>query len=338
MAVKKNPKRTGKENSVKKSDVSKRIVSLSKEIESKINKGKSEDAGKLYKDLLTYYKKMKPKMDLDDYVSVYRTITNLKKKIPKVKKSLIKKKVVKRSKVKKNAVKKPKVKRGVAEKKIKVKKKGHEKKGKIHKLKKILKIPKKLGLKKSDGEKAHIHEGYIETDIDMLYKMVTKNGMVNVKAAAKKFKVDREKIEEWGRILENHELIILHYPPFGDPCLILRKYKPEAKIKEGEKKGGVKGKRKNGKKPIVMNVVIILAFFLFVLYYTGRLPQNITDIFSSINIHYIRYLISGKEIYLAAGVIILIVLIVLVKVIRKRRKNKTHKKKPEKMKGKSGKK
>ncbi|MBN2042186.1 MAG: hypothetical protein JW754_00105 [Candidatus Aenigmarchaeota archaeon] len=321
-------------------------------------------------------------MDLDDYVSVYRTITSLKKKIPEIKKGEEKpKKSKKRSPGEKRTAKKPKV-RKKAQKKPKAAKKGirkvadaergkkapkeePEKKKKesesvkkepepvkrdegkrsrlhkIKKVKKILDVPKKIIQKKMEKEEVHTPEGYIETEIDRLYKMVTKKGMLKVKAAAKKFNVNREKIEEWGRILENHDLIILHYPPFGEPYLILKKYKPEAKIKEGGKEGR-RERKKIGKKPVIMNVVIIMAFFIFILYYTGRLPQNITDIFTSlgdlINIHYIRYLISGKEIYLAAGVIILIVLVILVKIIRKRRKNKPHKNKPEKRGGKRGKK
>jgi len=55
--------------------------------------------------------------------------------------------------------------------------------------------------------------GYLETDVDKLYEMIKKGGIVKVKRAAKKFKVKEDRIEEWGRILEEHDLAILHYPP-----------------------------------------------------------------------------------------------------------------------------
>jgi len=102
---------------------------------------------------------------------------------------------------------------------------------------------------------------YLETDIDKLYRIISKNGMVRVTDAAKTLKVPKSKIEEWGRILEEHELIMLHYPPFGEPVLILRKFQLSPKIKT----------KKKGKKAMFLNVVIIAVFVFFILLYTGRL-------------------------------------------------------------------
>jgi hypothetical protein len=106
------------------------------------------------------------------------------------------------------------------------------------------------------------HRGeYLETDIDKLYRIISKNGMVRVADASKTLKVQKSKIEEWGRILEEHELILLHYPPFGEPVLILRKFQLSPKIRS----------KKKGRKAMLLNVAIIAAFVLFILFYTGRL-------------------------------------------------------------------
>ncbi|MBI2971318.1 MAG: hypothetical protein HYY37_02785 [Candidatus Aenigmarchaeota archaeon] len=53
------------------------------------------------------------------------------------------------------------------------------------------------------------------TPIDELFAYVAKNGKVRVNEAAKKFNVHEVRIEEWAKILEEHGLIEVHYPPFG---------------------------------------------------------------------------------------------------------------------------
>ena len=78
-------------------------------------------------------------------------------------------------------------------------------------------------------EKVRIKE-HLETDIDKLYELVRDRGIVKVGDAAKKLKIDDEQAEEWGRVLEEHNLVRLHYPPVGDPVLILKKFKTETKI------------------------------------------------------------------------------------------------------------
>ncbi len=58
-----------------------------------------------------------------------------------------------------------------------------------------------------------------KTPIDELFELVMNEGIVKISDAAKKFGVTEAQLEEWARILENHELIEIHYPPVGKPEL-----------------------------------------------------------------------------------------------------------------------
>jgi len=57
----------------------------------------------------------------------------------------------------------------------------------------------------------------LETDVDKLLKIIEKNESISVEDLAKILKVGEEKIEEWGRLLEEHGLITIDYPTFGAP-------------------------------------------------------------------------------------------------------------------------
>lgn len=59
----------------------------------------------------------------------------------------------------------------------------------------------------------------METPLDELYEMVTKTGKLKISDAARKLKVHETQVEEWAKILEDHELIEIHYPPLGKPEL-----------------------------------------------------------------------------------------------------------------------
>jgi len=59
----------------------------------------------------------------------------------------------------------------------------------------------------------------LETDVDKLLKIIEKNESVPVDDLAKILKVSELKIEEWGRLLEEHGLIRMEYPAFGKPVL-----------------------------------------------------------------------------------------------------------------------
>ena len=94
-----------------------------------------------------------------------------------------------------------------------------------------------------DGELKHIRHKVndysdiltLETSIDKLYEMVQKEGEIKIRDAAKRFGVEAELIEEWGRVLENHELVEMHYPAFGE--LVLRSKDWTEKHKHKKKTG-----------------------------------------------------------------------------------------------------
>lgn len=59
----------------------------------------------------------------------------------------------------------------------------------------------------------------VETPLDELLELIMKRGSVSTALAAKEFKVKENQIEEWARVLEEHDLIEIHYPAFGKPLL-----------------------------------------------------------------------------------------------------------------------
>ncbi len=76
-----------------------------------------------------------------------------------------------------------------------------------------------------------IEEPKLETDIDKLLALVKLEGPIKFSQAAKKFDVTENKIEEWGKILEEYKLVKLHYPPIGNPVIKLFKEKKHGKKK-----------------------------------------------------------------------------------------------------------
>ncbi len=73
----------------------------------------------------------------------------------------------------------------------------------------------------------------LQTPIDSLLEILSKEKEMKIQEAASRFKVSEETIENWGRILEEHKLAELHYPVFGKP--VLRALLPE---KAGGRKAG----------------------------------------------------------------------------------------------------
>lgn len=65
----------------------------------------------------------------------------------------------------------------------------------------------------------------LETNIDKLLQLVKDEGKISFSKAAKNFDVPESKIEEWGKILEGYKLVRLHYPPIGNPIIIIFKEK-----------------------------------------------------------------------------------------------------------------
>ena len=61
-----------------------------------------------------------------------------------------------------------------------------------------------------------IHSKEFETDMDLLLEIVESRSIVRLSDAAKFFKTDMKKIEGWAKILEEHGLLQIHYPTFGE--------------------------------------------------------------------------------------------------------------------------
>ncbi|ODS42664.1 MAG: hypothetical protein MSIBF_05010 [Candidatus Altiarchaeales archaeon IMC4] len=58
----------------------------------------------------------------------------------------------------------------------------------------------------------------VKTSIDALYELVKKYKQVKInEALVRKLSVSKVQIEEWAMILEEHNLLELHYPTFGEP-------------------------------------------------------------------------------------------------------------------------
>ncbi len=55
----------------------------------------------------------------------------------------------------------------------------------------------------------------VETDIDEILQIVERKGSIGLGEIKKRLMLPEEKIEEWGKILERHNLIELFYPPIG---------------------------------------------------------------------------------------------------------------------------
>lgn len=82
---------------------------------------------------------------------------------------------------------------------------------------KISKI--KLEKKPEEKESRDIEEGEkVETTIDKLYELVIKYNRIKINdALSTKLGIQKSQIEEWSLILEEHNLVELHYPAIGEP-------------------------------------------------------------------------------------------------------------------------
>ncbi len=76
----------------------------------------------------------------------------------------------------------------------------------------------KLFAEEKPPEKKVRHEGKVKTSIDNLYDEVQKNKSMKLnEALARKFRVSKTQLESWAIILEEHDLVELHYPTIGEP-------------------------------------------------------------------------------------------------------------------------
>jgi len=59
--------------------------------------------------------------------------------------------------------------------------------------------------------------GNLETELDVLYKLLKEKRRLSIGAVAKAFNIKKEKALEWARILEDYEIVTIEYPAFNDP-------------------------------------------------------------------------------------------------------------------------
>ena len=113
--------------------------------------------------------------------------------------------------------------------------------------------------KKADG-----NIPYIETNIDKFYDLVKERERINFYDAAREFRVDKEQIVSWARILEDHKLAKVHYPVFGSPVILIERERPKKEGEEGEK-GTEKKPGKKTPKIIIALIGGLLLFFGYVM-------------------------------------------------------------------------
>ncbi len=58
---------------------------------------------------------------------------------------------------------------------------------------------------------------FVETYLDEILKIVEREGSVSVDEIRKRLEIPESKVEEWGKVLEKHNLIEVYYPPVGKP-------------------------------------------------------------------------------------------------------------------------
>ncbi|MBL7100750.1 MAG: hypothetical protein ISS23_02225 [Nanoarchaeota archaeon] len=95
----------------------------------------------------------------------------------------------------------------------------------IRKKKKTIKAKKEeIVLKKIKKEIVAKASKY-ETDLDKLHKLINEVGSLTITEVVEGFGITKEQAEEWGRILESHNLIELNYPAIGELQLCKKKSK-----------------------------------------------------------------------------------------------------------------
>jgi len=105
------------------------------------------------------------------------------------------------------------------------------------------KLKKSTGKEKIQAKHAEKNVEYLETGIDRLLNIVNKRKSILLSKAANELKVSEDVIENWGGILESHDLIKMHYPIVGEPSLDMLT-EEDRKTKEEKKKDRLEKKKK----------------------------------------------------------------------------------------------
>src|SRR3989344_4551424 len=74
----------------------------------------------------------------------------------------------------------------------------------------------------------------VESDIDKLYKLVVVEKRLKLVNAEKRLGMPFEKVEELAKVLNKRGLLILHYPIFGSPELLIKGSNKQSKDNQSE--------------------------------------------------------------------------------------------------------
>lgn len=99
-------------------------------------------------------------------------------------------------------------------------------------------LPKQLGGRIIvDGQEVKLKK--YQTEFDLLLEMINEKKSIPMSDIEKMFSVSKDLAEEWGRILEEHNLIKVYYPALGDPLFRANTF-IEVKKKKVKKTDGLK--------------------------------------------------------------------------------------------------
>ncbi|MEK6945517.1 MAG: hypothetical protein AABW63_01865 [Nanoarchaeota archaeon] len=73
-----------------------------------------------------------------------------------------------------------------------------------------------------------------ETNFDVFYKLLKDKKSLNTSTIAKAFSISKEQALEWGKILEEHNLVSIEYPAFSDPEIIVEEEKISEELAQEE--------------------------------------------------------------------------------------------------------
>lgn len=134
------------------------------------------------------------------------------------------------------------------------------------------------------------------TDLDLVLNIVEKYNKVKISDIAANFKVDKKRVEEWGRILEEHDLIKVHYPAVGEPEFV----KKDFSIRDLNKK------KMSKKKKMIISLIVILVVIVGVAALFITPPRRsdgaaVVEAPKIIKVSAVKEAFSGKASYICKG-------------------------------------
>jgi hypothetical protein len=81
---------------------------------------------------------------------------------------------------------------------------------------------------KENYHKIKESKGKFDTDLDTLYSLIKENKKLKLGQIASSFNLTEEKALEWAKLLESNNLVIIEYPAFSSPVILLKGKDEEA--------------------------------------------------------------------------------------------------------------